>query len=157
MVKWDWRRHWSTGMQVRTLAGHSGLRIWHCHSCSVGCNCGSALFPGLGNSICPRAAKKEIGLFFLRMISFCQSGGTFSYSINSPSQSCIDSSNSLGTGLWHGNLIKKRSCSLPQDFPSPVNNSYRSLGMELRVSGAASQELENFTLVLQTRKLTPRG
>ena len=26
---------------------HSGLGIWHCHSCSLGCNCALDLIPGL--------------------------------------------------------------------------------------------------------------
>ena len=33
----------STGMQVQSLARHSGLRIWCCHS--IGCNCSLALIP----------------------------------------------------------------------------------------------------------------
>ena len=35
-------------MQVQSLAQHSGLRIWCCHSCSLGHSCGSNLIPGLG-------------------------------------------------------------------------------------------------------------
>ena len=27
---------------------HSGLRIWQCCNCGVGCNCGSDLIPGPG-------------------------------------------------------------------------------------------------------------
>lgn len=26
---------------------HSGVRVWHCYSCSVVCSCGSDLMPGL--------------------------------------------------------------------------------------------------------------
>ena len=28
------------------------LRIWHCHSCGIGCRCSLDSIPGLGNSIC---------------------------------------------------------------------------------------------------------
>ena len=45
---------WHTGS---SWALHIGLRIWHCHSCGVGCNCGSNLIPGRV-SICYRASKK---------------------------------------------------------------------------------------------------
>ena len=27
---------------------NSGLRIWHCHICGAGCNCGAGSIPGLG-------------------------------------------------------------------------------------------------------------
>ena len=30
MVQWDWQHLQSTGMQVRSWAQHSGLRIWCC-------------------------------------------------------------------------------------------------------------------------------
>ena len=46
----DWCHLESTGMQVRSLAWHSGLRIWHCHSCDLGQDCGLGLTPGLGAS-----------------------------------------------------------------------------------------------------------
>ena len=46
----------STGMQVRSLAPHSGLRIGHSHSCDVGHNCGSDLIPGPGT---PYAAGQQ--------------------------------------------------------------------------------------------------
>ena len=36
---------WTTGMQVQSLAPHSGLRIWHCHSCGIGHSCGSNVIP----------------------------------------------------------------------------------------------------------------
>ena len=36
VVQWDWHRLWSAGMQVRSLGGHSELRIQHCHSFSLG-------------------------------------------------------------------------------------------------------------------------
>ena len=41
----------STGMQVLSPAWHSGLKIWRCCSCSLGCMA--------RNSMCPGAAKKE--------------------------------------------------------------------------------------------------
>ena len=43
----------SARWRVWSLARHSGLRIWHCHSCGLHCNWGSGcgrdsnLFPGL--------------------------------------------------------------------------------------------------------------
>ena len=36
---------------VWSLACHSGLRIWHCCSCGVGCSSSSDSIPGLGISI----------------------------------------------------------------------------------------------------------
>ena len=36
--------------QVRSPARHSGLRIQCCHSCGLGCNCGSDLIPGSGTA-----------------------------------------------------------------------------------------------------------
>ena len=36
-----------------------GLRIWHCHSCSVGCSCSSDLNPGLGTSTSPGCRQKR--------------------------------------------------------------------------------------------------
>ena len=47
MVLWDWQHLGSTGTQVRSLAWHSGLRIWCCCSCSLCCSGGSNLIPGL--------------------------------------------------------------------------------------------------------------
>ena len=49
----------STGMQVRSLAQHSGLRIWHCHSYGLGCNYSSYVIPGLGTPGQPRKKKEE--------------------------------------------------------------------------------------------------
>ena len=34
------------GALVRSPAQHSGLGIWGCCSCGLGCNCGSDLIPG---------------------------------------------------------------------------------------------------------------
>ena len=48
MAQWD---QWCLGspeMQVRYPALHSGLKIWHCCSCSLGGDCGSDLIPGSG-------------------------------------------------------------------------------------------------------------
>ena len=38
---------------------HSGLRIWHCHSCGLGCNCGLALIPSLETPCAAEQPKKE--------------------------------------------------------------------------------------------------
>ena len=38
--------------RVQSLVWCSRLRIWHCHSCSVGYSCGSDLIPGPGTSLC---------------------------------------------------------------------------------------------------------
>ena len=38
----------STGLNVRSPAQHSGLRIQHCCSCGLGRDCGLDLVPGLG-------------------------------------------------------------------------------------------------------------
>ena len=43
----DRRHHGSAGMQVRTLAWHSGLRIRNCCSCTLGHKYNSDLIPGL--------------------------------------------------------------------------------------------------------------
>ena len=48
MAQWDWQHLGRAGMWVPSLAQHSGLRIWHCCSCGLVCNCGSDLIPGLG-------------------------------------------------------------------------------------------------------------
>ena len=53
----DWQCLWSAGMLVQSLVQHSGLRIRHCHSCSVGGNCGSDRIPGLGNLYAERQPK----------------------------------------------------------------------------------------------------
>ena len=37
---------------------YSGLRIWHCHSCGVGCSCISDSVPGSGTSICHRCSHR---------------------------------------------------------------------------------------------------
>ena len=45
MAQRDQQHLCSTGTQVPSQAWHSELRIQHCHSCSVGCNCSSDLIP----------------------------------------------------------------------------------------------------------------
>ena len=53
----DWRCFVSAGTEVPSPAQHSGLRIWQCHSCSLGYNCSIDLMLGLGSSHCCRVAK----------------------------------------------------------------------------------------------------
>ena len=48
MAQLDWQHLCSTGMQVRSLAWHSGLRIRRCHICGLVYNSGSDLIPGPG-------------------------------------------------------------------------------------------------------------
>ena len=62
MAQWDWWCLWNAGTQVRSLAWHSGLRIWHHHSCSIGHHRGSDLVPGLGTPYAmglPEKKRKE--------------------------------------------------------------------------------------------------
>lgn len=58
----DIRHLGSTGTQVPSQVWCSGLRIWHCSYCSLGCNCGSVdqpdLIPGLELQM-PRGGKKK--------------------------------------------------------------------------------------------------
>ena len=49
----------SAGTQVQSLARHSGLRIWHCHGCSVDSNCSLELIPGPGTPYALGWPKKE--------------------------------------------------------------------------------------------------
>ena len=58
MVQWDWQHFCSAGTQVQSLAWHSGLRILHGPTCSVGLNCGWNMTPGLELHM-PQGAKKE--------------------------------------------------------------------------------------------------
>ena len=51
VARWDWQHLGSTGMQVRSPAQHSGLRIQCCHSCDP--------WPWPGSSICHGAAKNK--------------------------------------------------------------------------------------------------
>ena len=48
MTQWDWRCLGSTGTQVRSLAQHSMLRLWHGHSCGLGDDYGLDLIPSPG-------------------------------------------------------------------------------------------------------------
>ena len=59
VVQQDQRHLWSPRTQLQSPAQHSELRIWHCHSCSIGHNCGSDLIPGLGNPYAVGQSKKK--------------------------------------------------------------------------------------------------
>ena len=68
----------SAGTRVQSSARHSGLRIQHCHSCSLGCNCSSDLIPCPGT---PHASgqpkkkkeKKKPQSFSTKLlVTFCQ-------------------------------------------------------------------------------------
>ena len=48
MVQQDWRHLGNTGIQVQSLAQHSGLRMWRCCSCGIGRNCSFDVIPGPG-------------------------------------------------------------------------------------------------------------
>ena len=52
-VSWE---HWDASL---IPAQHSGLRMWHCCSCSVGQNCGLDLVYGLGNPYASGRPKKK--------------------------------------------------------------------------------------------------
>ena len=58
-VQQDQKHLWSTGTQVQSPAQHSGLRIWCCHSCGVGCNCSLDLIPDLETPYAKRWPKKK--------------------------------------------------------------------------------------------------
>ena len=47
------------GMQVLSPVLHSGLRIWHCCSCSLGGDCGSDLIPSRGTPYAMGQPKKK--------------------------------------------------------------------------------------------------
>ena len=57
VVKWDWWHPGSAGMQARSPALHSGLRIWHCCSCELG----SDLILGPGTPHAAGWSKKKRG------------------------------------------------------------------------------------------------
>ena len=59
VVQWDQQHLWSAGMQVRSPAWHSGLRIPHCHRYGLDHNCSSDLIPGLGTPYAMGWPKKE--------------------------------------------------------------------------------------------------
>ena len=60
MAQQDQQCLWSTGMQVQSLASHSGLRIPCCHSCGVDENCGVGLIPGPGTPCAMGEPKEKI-------------------------------------------------------------------------------------------------
>jgi len=70
MVQADRWRLRSTGTQVRSPARHSGFRIQHCHSCSLGYNCGSDLIPGQGTPYALGQPKKRGGKYCKKTQSF---------------------------------------------------------------------------------------
>ena len=47
------------GRRLDLQAQHSGLRIWHCHSSSIGRNCRLNLIPGLGTPYATGQPKKK--------------------------------------------------------------------------------------------------
>ena len=57
--QWDWQCLWSTGMQVRSLAQHSVLRIWCCRELQLRSQLCLGSDPWPGNSICCRTIEKE--------------------------------------------------------------------------------------------------
>ena len=59
MAQWDQWHLGSAEAQVRSLALHSELRIWHCHSCGLGHDCGSDLIPGQGTPYAIRSQKRQ--------------------------------------------------------------------------------------------------
>ena len=58
VVQGDWWHLGSAGMQVQSLAWHSGLRIWSCCS-SLGRDCGCDLIPGRGTPYAAGMLKKK--------------------------------------------------------------------------------------------------
>ena len=44
---------------LELLLWYSGLRIWHCHSCDIGCSWSLDSIPGPGISICLRYSQKR--------------------------------------------------------------------------------------------------
>ena len=60
MVQWDQCCFWSTGMQVRSSAWHSELRIWDCNSCGLGHKCSLDLILGLETPHAVGQSKKQI-------------------------------------------------------------------------------------------------
>ena len=59
VVQCDWCCLYSSEMKVQSLAWHSGLRIWHCCSCSVDPHCSLDLIPGPGTPYALGQPKKE--------------------------------------------------------------------------------------------------
>ena len=65
---------------IWSLAWCSGLRIWHCYSCGVGCSFTFASIPGPGTSISYRGEAPKIFLMccMYRYMSLCVLSNTFS-------------------------------------------------------------------------------
>ena len=59
VAQWDQRCLCSAWTQVWSLARHSGLKIWHCHSCNIGSSCSLDSIPGPGTSICHECSQKR--------------------------------------------------------------------------------------------------
>ena len=59
VAQWDQRCLCSAWTQVWSLARHSGLKIWHCHSCNIGSSCSLDSIPGPGTSICHECSHKR--------------------------------------------------------------------------------------------------
>jgi len=57
--QWAWWHLGNAGTQVRSLAWHSGLRIQHCHSCSLGGDSSSDLIPGPGTPYAVEQGEKK--------------------------------------------------------------------------------------------------
>ena len=57
VMQWDLQRLCSAGGRLNPSL-HSGLKIWHCHSCGIHCNCSSDLIPGLGTLYATGQPKK---------------------------------------------------------------------------------------------------
>ena len=67
MSQRDWRCLRSSRMQVPSLARHSGVKDWHCHSCGVGRNWLES-DPWPRNSICHRTAKNIYIYYYILYI-----------------------------------------------------------------------------------------
>ena len=67
-VQWDWWHLCSAGMQVGSPAQHSGLRIRHCRSCDISCNCGLGLIPGSGTPHATGKPKKGWGGITINLV-----------------------------------------------------------------------------------------
>lgn len=59
MAQWDRWHCWSSGMQVRSLARHSGLKIRRCHSCRFRSQLWLESDPRSGNSMPPWPEKRK--------------------------------------------------------------------------------------------------
>ena len=70
MVQRDWQHPGSAGMQVRSLAQYSGLRIRHCRSCGVGRDGSSDLISGLETPFAVGRPKKKKKMNFFSSLNF---------------------------------------------------------------------------------------